>query len=117
VERGEARAALLNSRILVLPSRAENFPMAICEGLAAGCLVVASDVGAVPELLRHTPSRCFRAESREALEDALAKAMGDAFTPDGEQEATRNHEWAGAELSVDVLTQRWVRVYREACAA
>jgi glycosyltransferase involved in cell wall biosynthesis len=115
--RAVARAALLRSRVLVLPSRAENFPMAICEGLAAGCLVVASDAGAVPELLRSTPSRCFRTGDPKALEDALVRAMTDAVTHDGELEASRNHDRAGAELAVDVLTERWVQVYREACAS
>jgi glycosyltransferase involved in cell wall biosynthesis len=91
--------------------------MAICEGLAAGCLVVASDAGAVPELLRHTPSRCVPTEDRTALADALAQAMTDATTDDGEREARRNHERAGAELSVDVLTERWVQIYREASAS
>ena len=114
--RSEARADLLRSRVLALPSRAENFPMAICEGLAAGCLVVASDAGAVPELLRHTPSRCFPTENQKALEDALAQAMKDATTGDGDREASQNHERAGVELAVDVLTERWMEVYREACA-
>jgi glycosyltransferase involved in cell wall biosynthesis len=51
------------------------------------------------------------------LADALAQAMTDATTDDGEREASRNHERARAELSVDVLTRRWVQVYREACAS
>ncbi|RYE86791.1 MAG: glycosyltransferase, partial [Oxalobacteraceae bacterium] len=45
--------------ILVLPSHAENFPISIIEALAAEVAVIATPVGATPELLRHGVSALF----------------------------------------------------------
>lgn len=39
--------------IFVLPSRGDCFPQAVAEGLASGLPVVASHVGAIPEMVRH----------------------------------------------------------------
>lgn len=38
--------------VFALPSRAENMPNTLLEAMAAGCAVVATPVGAVPEILR-----------------------------------------------------------------
>lgn len=47
----EVKALLLQSRLLVLPSLSENFPNVILEAFSLGVPVVASSVGAVPELI------------------------------------------------------------------
>jgi|GEM_PF-2715654 len=43
---------LLESKLLVLPSLSENFPNVILEAFCAGIPVIASSVGAIPELVK-----------------------------------------------------------------
>ncbi len=53
-KRGELRACLAETDVVVVPSVwVENFPFVIREAFAAGRPVVASDVGALPESVRH----------------------------------------------------------------
>jgi glycosyltransferase involved in cell wall biosynthesis len=40
-----------DSNILVLPSYTEGFPMVILEAMSMGCAVIATDVGAIPDML------------------------------------------------------------------
>ncbi|WP_198026660.1 glycosyltransferase family 4 protein [Bradyrhizobium sp. ARR65] len=49
----ETRALLGRTDILVLPSFVENLPMVVIEGFAYGLAVVATPVGAVPEVIDH----------------------------------------------------------------
>jgi glycosyltransferase involved in cell wall biosynthesis len=49
----ETAALLRRTDILVLPSFVENLPMVVIEGFAYGLAVVATPVGAVPEVIDH----------------------------------------------------------------
>ena len=51
--RSDVPAQLANHDVFVLSSAAENCPLALLEAMAAGCAVVASAVGGVPEIIRH----------------------------------------------------------------
>ncbi len=48
----EVKALLARSQILLLPSHAENLPLAMLEGMAWGLCPVVTPVGAVPEVIR-----------------------------------------------------------------
>lgn len=42
---------MLKSDLMVLPSYTEGFPNVILEGMATGCAIVATEVGAIPQML------------------------------------------------------------------
>jgi glycosyltransferase involved in cell wall biosynthesis len=77
------REAFARSQNVIVPSRAESMPYIVLEALAAGRTVIASDVGGISEVL---------GEDSAALvppgdSDALARAMAEAITTPGWQQA------------------------------
>jgi glycosyltransferase involved in cell wall biosynthesis len=68
--------------MLVISSTAEGTPVSVIEALAAGCPVVATAVGGVPDLLDHgTLGRLVAPGDPEALAQAMIETM--EYPPDG----------------------------------
>lgn len=65
-----------NAPILSLPSYTEGFPMVILEAMAMGCAIVATNVGAIPEMLAvesKTPCGiCVPPQNIEKLKEAIS---------------------------------------------
>jgi glycosyltransferase involved in cell wall biosynthesis len=71
-------AALRQADILVLASHTENMPMSVIEGMAAGLAIVATRVGAVPELVVDGQSgRLVRPRDPHSLAAALGELVDD----------------------------------------
>lgn len=72
---------ILASDIMVLPSYTEGFPNVILEGMACRCAIVATTVGAIPEMLDvGTQKPCgmtVAPRDTDALRDALSTLLSD----------------------------------------
>lgn len=75
----EVRPAVADFDILVLPSLQEPFGRSIIEAMALGTVVIASEVGGIPEIIRDgLDGRLVPAGDSDALAGALATLIDDA---------------------------------------
>jgi glycosyltransferase involved in cell wall biosynthesis len=103
--------ALMSSSIAVLPSRAEGLPMFVLEAMAAGCAVVATDVGAIRPLIGDAAGLLVEPGNVPALASALNTLMTSPAL------RARFGEAARARISSDYaeqgMTLRWRALYWE----
>lgn len=101
---------LSSAMILVQPSRAEAFPMSVCEALANGCAVIGTRVGGMGELLEAARQTTVDA-SVTSVARALQSLMADANRL--EEQAKAGHQYAQSHLSTTVVTSEWERIYNK----
>ena len=98
--------------LFVQPSLYESQGIAILEAMAAGCPVVATRVGGVPDVVRDGETGLLvRAADPEALATAILRL---ADSPElASRLASRGREFVRAEFSVDRMVAGYARLYRE----
>ena len=73
---------MLSSQIFVLPSYTEGFPNVILESMACGCGIVATNVGAIPEMLNIKSNNpcgiCVSPQNKEELKDAIQSLLNNS---------------------------------------
>ena len=69
------RRALHEAEVFVHPSRREGFGLAVVEAMAAGCLIVASRVGGIPEVIEGTNACLVEPDSVRALSRAMTDSL------------------------------------------
>jgi len=93
--------------LLVLPSYTEGFPNVILEAMAFGKAIVATDVGAIPEMLEGDCGILVKPKDVEGLRIALKSLMDDSSNL--ADLGSRARERALAEYSADsVLNRLWM---------
>jgi phosphatidylinositol alpha-mannosyltransferase len=119
---GEVASRLAGATVLCAPSlQGESFGMVLLEGMAAGCAVVASDIGgyrrAAGGHATLVPPGDAGALSR-ALDDVLAQSRSGAETAPGTStEARKEATEYAREWSMDTLAGRYVELYGRAIDA
>lgn len=72
---------MLSAGVFVLPTYTEGFPNVIIESMACGCSIVATNVGAIPEMLDIKNGSnygiCIEPKDVTALTSAIQKMLGD----------------------------------------
>ena len=70
---------MLSANIFVLPTYTEGFPNVILESMACGCPIIASSVGAIPEMLNidgdEPAGICIEPKNIEQLKSAIIKML------------------------------------------
>ncbi len=79
--------------VFCLPSLREGHPNVVMEALACGIPVVASDVGAVSELLRPQTGIVVRPADSHALSQALRSALQRSWNRDDIRNSVRSSSW------------------------
>jgi glycosyltransferase involved in cell wall biosynthesis len=101
--------------VFVLPSRSEGLPLAVLEAMAAGCAIVATDVGEVAEVLANDSGVVVAPHDVKALSDAIARLVAD--------QALRSRISANAlckvrqRYGIDRMTDSYLRLYNQLLAA
>lgn len=69
----QKRMILQEADILVLPSYAEGFPIVLLEGLASGCAIITTRVGAIPEVFDDKNGALIEPGDKKALIQAISE--------------------------------------------
>ena len=122
----EAKVTLLGRRtdvpsiyasldLLVSSSRMEGLPMAILEGMASGCALVATAVGEVPRVVSDgVTGRLVPAEDVVSLAEAILEMLGDAGRR--RQMGVAAREVVARDFSAAAMTASYIELYKRACS-
>jgi len=112
----DLREPLAGLDVLVQPSRADNFPLAVLEAMAAGLPVVGARVGGIPELVLDGETGLLVEPESPA---ALAAALDSLAESPERREAfgRRGQERVAESFSVDAFIRRTIELYEELCGS
>ena len=111
----EAMQIMAASTLFVLPSYTEGFPNVVVEAMALGRPIVATTVGAIPELLGDGCGTLVPPQDADALKQALAAVMAD--TNACREMGGRARERAQTRYALPAVFDHLVTLWRAAAAA
>jgi len=104
-----ACTAFTRARCVVVPSRSESFPYIVLEAAAAKMPIIATDVGAIPEIVAGANMQLVPPDDAEAL---AAQMRGFLVTPEQYLDrAARLQEIVAKRFTVDNMTMKVVEFY------
>jgi glycosyltransferase involved in cell wall biosynthesis len=114
--RSDGRALLRRCDACILPSQTEHYPYVLLEAMAEGIAIVATRVGAVPELLGDGErGMLVPSEDVAALADALRKVLSDRGSAQKSIEKARKFVQETCTMehfnqAVNAFHRRWLRL-------
>lgn len=112
VSQEEVIKELLSAELFVFPSYYEGFPNAILEAMACGCPIIASNVGAIPEMLGMESSPCgvcVPPRDTVALKSAIESLLLDSSTRN--ELASKAKKRVNSEYSISKVWEKLARVW------
>ena len=109
-QRGDIPNVYAACDVFVLPSLNEGLPMTVLEAMAAGRPVVASNVGAIPTVVRNGETGLL-VEPRDVagLKAALDLLLSDQAL--SSRLASSGHEWVRQHFTSDAMAANYLRMY------
>lgn len=108
----DAMIRMANCDLFVLPSYTEGFPNVVVEAMALGRPIVATEVGAIPEMLEGHAGVLVRPRDSQSLAEALGSVIGD------EQLRVQLGKQAFAKAmrlyTIDVVFRSYMNIWRSA---
>lgn len=106
---------MLSSRIFVLPSYTEGFPNVILESMASGCCIVATDVGAIPEMLDAASERpcghIIEPKNAEQLKENILKIFRNKEESD--QMAINAQKKVNEKYQIDSVAEQLINIWKQ----
>lgn len=110
VDHREVLESLRTCAVFVLPSHTEGFPNVVVEAMAEGAPVIATPVGAVPDMLAYGAGVTVPVGDVEALTGALRDMLSDATRRSALGARARRR--AHAEYAVGSISEEYVRIWK-----
>ena len=105
-----AMELLAEAAFLVLPSHTEGFPNVVIEAMMCEKAVLATDVGAIADILSGDCGIVFQAKDIEALTGGLERLISDPAVR--EKMGRRGKEKAGTQYAADVVFRRYMEIWK-----
>jgi glycosyltransferase involved in cell wall biosynthesis len=107
----DAMARMANCDLFVLPSYTEGFPNVVVEAMALGRPIIATTVGAIPEMLEDDAGILVKCRDTQALVDVLNRLILDPMLCErlGQQAFAR----AMKLYTIEVVFHAYMKIWRE----
>ncbi len=118
VEGDEKDKLLSSSEIYVLPSYYEGQPVSVLEAMAAKCLVIASDVGGIPMMIKdHETGLLVTPGDTASLSQAIDMALSEEFSEDRVRICEAARQKTEQEYDIKTCIDKILRLYNSLCDA
>ena len=116
LDRAGLRAEFAQCQAVVLPARQETAPMAVAEAMAAGCPVIASVVGGLPDMIiPETTGLLIPPDDVAALAEALTRTLSDSGQ--SADWGRQGRQIAATRFGLDGVVRKTLDVYAEVLSA
>lgn len=99
---------LKDSKIIALGSRFEANPLSLLEGMAAGCIVVATDVGGVRNIIKDDNGFLFNVDEDQKFIEIVTKIL--AKPSSYNLMSNRNKEYS-QQFSMEICAERYLKLF------
>lgn len=109
-EHEDALDILSKSEVFILPSYTEGFPNAVLEAMALGKPIIATEVGAIAEMLSDKSGIVIQPQDTKAVEEALRKVLDDGELR--KELGTNAYHRIRKQYDIDVIYNKYLSVWR-----